>query len=445
MTSRSGGTRGLTGAVRRSMPLVAGLSVLAGTSYVTLVLAGRLLGAAAFAGISVLYVLISSFATGLFLPVEQEIARRRGHERGSATFDPALVRRAVVVSVVAAITICLLAVAARPLSLRLLGGSWDLLGALCVALPGYACCFVSRGVFAGSRELRRYGLQLGVEGSFRLAGMLALVIIGAHSVAAVGWLFGAAPWIALAASLAGRTAHPPGARVSIVAGAPLGPALGLLLISSLAAQLLVNAGPAIIQLLATPAERARAGAFLAALVVVRIPVFLFTAVQPSFLPAMATHSAVDRKADFVALMRRVLTTCLVLTAVSTALAAALGPLLVRFLFGFRGGVGTVTFLAMGVSAGLCLVAMIFAQALLGRGMHAWTTAGWLIGLATMLAATALPGSAVDRATAGFLLGTAAAAGTYAVLLATALRRWPGPAPINPATQPGPPYPANTAP
>ena len=433
------------GAVRRSLPLVAGLGVLAGTSYVTLVLAGRLLGAASFAGISVLYVLISSFATGLFLPVEQEIARRRGHERGSATFDPALVRRAVGVSLVTAIAICLIAVAARPVSLRLLSGSWDLLGALCVALPGYACCFVSRGVFAGSRELWRYGLQLGVEGGFRLAGMLWLVVIGAHSVAAVGWLFAAAPWIALAASFAGRTAHLPGATVTIVRGGPLGAALGLLLISSLAAQLLVNAGPVIIQLLATPAERARAGAFLAALVLVRIPVFLFTAVQPSFLPAMATHSAVDRKADFVALTRRVLTTCLVLTVVSTVVAAAAGPLLIRLLFGFRDGVGAVIFLAMGVSVGLCLVAMILAQALLGRGMHAWTTAGWLIGLAAMLAATALPGSAVERATIGFLVGTAAAACTYAVLLATALRRWPSPVPVNPVTQSGPPYSANPAP
>jgi O-antigen/teichoic acid export membrane protein len=424
----------LPSAARRSVPLLAGLCVLAGTSYATLVLAGRLLGAEAFAGISVLYVLVSSFATGMFLPVEQEIARRRGHERGTATFDPALVRRAVVLSMAAAIAICLLAVAARPVSLRLLGGDWNLLGALCVALPGYACCFVSRGVFAGSRELWRYGLQLGVEGGVRLAGILGLVVAGAHSVAAVGWLFGAAPWLALAASLIGRAARPPAAGVSIVRGGPLGSALGLLLISSLAAQLLVNAGPVIIQLLATPAERARAGAFLAALVVVRVPVFLFTAVQPSFLPAMARHSAVDRKADFARLIRRVLRTCLVLTVVSTVLATALGPMLIRLLFGFRDGVGAVTFLAMGVSVGLYLLAMIFAQALLGRGMHAWTTAGWLIGLAGMLVGTLLPGSAVSRATTGFLLGAVAAACMFAVLLAIALRRWALPVTIDAVTK-----------
>ena len=432
-------------ALRRSLPLVAGLGVLAGTSYITLILAGRLLGAAAFAGISVLYVLVSSFATGLFLPVEQEIARRRGHERGSATFDPGLVPRAVLISMVGAIALCLLALAARPVSLRLLGGSWELLGALCVALPGYALCFVSRGVFAGSRELGRYGLQLGVEGGYRLAGMLWLVIMGEHSLTAVGWLFGAAPWVALAASLAGRTAHRPGEKVSIVPGGPLLSALGLLLISSLAAQLLVNAGPVIIQLVSTSAERAQAGAFLAALVVVRVPVFLFTAVQPSFLPAMATHSAVDQKADFIALTRRVLTTCLLLTVVSTALAAAVGPVLIRLLFGFRDGVGAIVFTAMGVSVGLFLVATILAQALLGRGMHAWTTAGWLIGLAAMVVGALLPGSAVDKATTGFLLGSVAAACTYAVLLAAALRRWASPATIGPVARPGPPYSANPAP
>jgi O-antigen/teichoic acid export membrane protein len=174
-------------------------------------------------------------------------------------------------------------------------------------------------------------------------------------------------------------------------------------------------------------------------------VFLFTAVQPSFLPAMAAHSAVDQKADFVALTRRVLTTCLLLTVVSTAVAAALGPALIRLLFGFRDGVGALTFLAMGVSVGLCLVAMILAQALLGRGMHAWTSAGWLIGLAAMLAVTALPGSAVDRATTGFLLGSATAACTYAVLVAIALRRWAAPGTISTVTQPEPPYSAHPAP
>jgi O-antigen/teichoic acid export membrane protein len=419
---------------------------LAGTSYLTLILAGRLLGAASFAGISVLYVLVSSLASGIFLPVEQEIARRRGHERGTGTFDPTLIRRAVAISMIAVGAACLVAVAAHPVSLKLLGGNVSLLAALCVGLPGYACCFISRGVFAGTGELGRYGLQLSVEGGFRLAGMVGLVLAGSRSVAAVGWLFGAAPWIALAASLVGRHAPlPRAAAVSFARGGPLVSALGLLLVSSIAAQLLMNAGPVIIQLFATSAERARAGAFLAALVVVRMPVFLFTAVQPSFLPAMATHAAADRKADFVALTRRVLTICLVLTVVSTVVARAMGPMLIRVFFGFHEGLSPGTFLAMGLSVGLYLAAMILAQALLGRGLHAWTTAGWLLGVAGMVAGAAFPGIAVDRATTGFLSGAVVAACAFAVLLAAALRRWPSPDASNTVSQPKSPVSPNPVP
>lgn len=434
------------GVARRSLALIAGLVALAGTSYLTLILAGRLLGAASFAGISVLYVLVSSLASGIFLPVEQEIARRRGHERGTGTFDPTLIRRAVAISMIAVGAACLVAVAAHPVSLKLLGGNVSLLAALCVGLPGYACCFISRGVFAGTGELGRYGLQLSVEGGFRLAGMVGLVLAGSRSVAAVGWLFGAAPWIALAASLVGRHAPlPRAAAVSFARGGPLVSALGLLLVSSIAAQLLMNAGPVIIQLFATSAERARAGAFLAALVVVRMPVFLFTAVQPSFLPAMATHAAADRKADFVALTRRVLTICLVLTVVSTVVARAMGPMLIRVFFGFHEGLSPGTFLAMGLSVGLYLAAMILAQALLGRGLHAWTTAGWLLGVAGMVAGAAFPGIAVDRATTGFLSGAVVAACAFAVLLAAALRRWPSPDASNTVSQPKSPVSPNPVP
>jgi O-antigen/teichoic acid export membrane protein len=253
-----------------------------------------------------------------------------------------------------------------------------------------------------------------------------MVLVGWHSVAAVGWLFGLAPWIALGASLFARKAPRVADNVTIVRGGKLVSALGWLLVSSVAAQLLVNAGPLVVQLLASPAERARAGAFLAALVMVRIPVFLFTAVQPSFLPAMATHAATDRKADFVRLVRRVLLTCLALTMVSTIVATALGGELVRFFFGFTQVVSSVTFLAMGVSVGVYLSAMILAQSVLGRGKQSWTTIGWLTGLGALLVGTLFATGAVGKATSGFLSGAVAAACTFAVLLAIALRRWKAP-------------------
>lgn len=410
--------------VRHSGPLVAGLVVQAGTSYLTLILAGRLLGAAKFGGLSALYVLVTSLATGLFLPLEQEIARRRGRERAIGPVDPTLARRAAILALTTTLALVLVVLAIHPVMLKLLGGNGNLLASFCVALPGYACCFISRGVFAGSGQLRRYGLQLGVEGVFRLVGLVAVGHFAGPSLAAVGWLFGAAPWVALAASLAGRPPRPHRLSGPASAGDRLIGALTLLLVSSLGSQLLVNAGPVVVQLLATPAESAGAGAFLAALVVVRIPVFLFTAVQPSFLPAMAEHAAADRKADFVRLTRRVLLISAGLTAVSSVVITAVGPALLRLLFGFHDGLSSLTFLGMGVAVGLFLQAAILAQALLGRGLHKMTTLGWLIGLIGLVAGTSLPGSAVHRATFGFLLGAMAAVGAFAVLMARALRTWP---------------------
>ena len=52
-------------------------------------------------------------------------------------------------------------------------------------------------------------------------------------------------------------------------------------------QLLANAGPLIVQVLAPPAEQALTGKFLAALVIARVPVFLFAAVQAVLLPGLA--------------------------------------------------------------------------------------------------------------------------------------------------------------
>jgi hypothetical protein len=116
--------------------------------------------------------------------------------------------------------------------------------------------------------------------------------------------------------------------------------------------------------------------------------------------------------------------CAVLTLASTALLTAVGPFVLRLLFGFHHGADWLTFLAMGVSVGMFLGAAVLAQALLGRGLHAATTVGWLLGLVALAAGTAVPGSAVTRATVGFLAGAVVAFAACSVLVLRALRDWP---------------------
>ena len=264
-----------------SLPLLVGLVVQAVTTYLVLVMAGRELGPVGFAGISGLYLLLTSVATGLFTPLEQEITRRRGVERAHGTWDGTLTRRAVTHGLVAAGLAIAVLLAAYPATLQMLGDRGWLVVALCLALPGYAAWFAVRGELAGQAHLQRYAVQLVVDGASRLVGAVLLVATDNATAAGFGLLFGLSPWVTLALTLPGWRLRPGDRQPGDAT--PLTRPLTLLVVSALAAQLLINAGPLVVTLLATESERDLAGVYLAVLVVVRIPVFLFSAVQPGYL------------------------------------------------------------------------------------------------------------------------------------------------------------------
>ena len=439
-----------TGTLGQALPVAIGLGIQAVTAYATLILAGRILGAAQFGGLAALYAVLTSVATGLFQPLEQEVSRRRGRERETRLHDSTLLRRALVFGLFLCALAGAVVLAAHGPATRLLGDKTQLVIAFWVALPGYALCFVSRGALSGSRRLGRYGLQLSAEGAFRLVMLGCLTLIGVRSAAAYGWLFAAAPWVALVVSLMGlrpRAARREQAESTEPATAPSPPPpvegrhqplvapLLLLLISTLAAQLLIGAGPVSARLFAGPEDQARAGAFLAALVVVRLPVFMFTAVQPSMLPAMAAHVAAGRRAAFRSVLAKVLAAMTVLALATTVGTAALGPWGIRLLFGPGFDLSATVFLLMGLSVGLFMVAGVLGQSLLALGEHRLVTLGWVLGLVGLVAGTALARDAIMRATMGLLVGAGVAALTFGLLLWRALLRWrPGAAERSQARQ-----------
>jgi len=410
-----------------ALPLLAGLVTQAGTTYLVLVLAGRSLGPVGFAALSSLYLLLTSVATGLFTPLEQEVTRRRGVERARRTWDDGLTRRALTHGLVAAALAIGLALAAYPVTVRTLGDRGWLVVALCLALPGYAAWFAVRGELAGQGQLRRYGAQLVVDGVSRLVGAVVLVLADHATTAGFGLLFGLSPWVTLALTLPGWRLRPddrtPGERL------PLTRPLALLVLSALAAQLLINAGPLVVNLLASDAERDLAGVYLAVLVVVRIPVFLFTAVQPGYLRALSEHAGAGERREFGHLVRRVLAPVLAATAVLCVAATALAPPLVSWLFDFDQELSRTTCLLLTLAVGLFLVSVVLAQALLALGHHLWVTAGWLLGLAGLAAGTAVDNDVVTRANTGLLCGASVATLALALLLAMEWNRtWPAPDP-----------------
>jgi O-antigen/teichoic acid export membrane protein len=405
-----------TGAV----PLLIGLVVQAGTTYVFLVLAGRTLGATGFGALSSLYILLTSLATGLFQPLEQEVARRRGAERAEGTWDDSLFRRALaqgLVTVCLAVAVLLLAL---PVTLRVLGEDPQLVASVCVGLAGYAGWFATRGELSGARQLTRYGVQLALEGTLRLVALLTVVVVGEPSPATCGWLLALSPWATLlVTSLRWR----PASERPVRRTPGLARRLYLLIASALAAQLLINAGPLVVNLLATPAERAQAGLFLAVLVVVRVPVFLFSAIQPSFLPALAERAAAGRRRSFVRLLGQVLSALIAVVALMCALAATIGPAVVEWLFDFDEQLPIGVYLLLSLSVGLFLVATVLAQALIGLGLHAWVMIGWLSGLLGLAVGSLRGDSVVEQATRGLLVGALVTTVVLGLRLTQRIRAW----------------------
>jgi O-antigen/teichoic acid export membrane protein len=284
-------------------------------------------------------------------------------------------------------------------------------------------CFVVRGGLSGRGRLYRYGALLSIEGGFRLVALVGLAAFGVRSVTAYGWLFGLAPWVAVGASVVGLRRHALAGRETTGPAAPLLAPLSLLLVSTLCAQLLIGAGPITGQLFAGSQQTAAAGAFLAALVVVRVPVFLFTAVQPSMLPAMAAHVAAGRVGAFRSLLGKVLAGMGLLAAVVTLVTTAVGPWGLRLLFGPGFDLSWQTFFLTSLSVALFMTASVLGQAVLALGHHRLVALGWLVGLSGLAVGISLASDLVGRATLGLLIGAGAAMLTFAGLVVRSMRRW----------------------
>ena len=304
----------------------------------------------------------------------------------------------------------------------MLGEATPLLLSLCLALPGYAVWFAVRGDLAGRRELGWYALQLVVEGCFRLVGAIAFVALGAGDLKWFGLLFGLSPWVAAATGVLGRSRPVPAHDAPEPPSGLAGPVY-LLVTSALATQLIVNAGPLVITLLATGAERDQAGVFLAVLVVLRVPIFLFTALQPPLLTALAGFAATNRSRAFTRLLGRVVVAVTALGVAVVVLGTLAAPWVVDLAFGFEENLSRTTFAVLTASVGCLLLGLVLAQSLLAMAQHRQVLAGWLCGLVGLAGGAALGASVVTQAANGLLLGSLSAVAGLGALLFRALRNW----------------------
>ncbi|WP_371497568.1 hypothetical protein OG871_16605 [Kitasatospora sp. NBC_00374] len=396
------------GALPPGVRLVAGGTVVLGaSSYIYLALAGYSLTAAQVAGVSVLWTVVMSVGYGLFSPVELELTRLVSARDVAGQGPLPAVRRVLLLAggVLAAV-LAAVAFAARPLADRLFGGDIALVAGLGGAMVGLAVSSVVRGALAGLGNFRSYGAQLAVDGGLRIGLAALLPVFGLHSALAFSLILVVAP---LAASMIGLRSVLADRRGG---GAPVWPGLvrgiGLLTASTLLAQLMVNAAVVSVKLL-SPEDVVLVGALLNAVVLARVPLFAYAAIQASLVSALSGAAAAGDHQEFRKVLSRTAAIVAAMCTVAGLPTIVLGPWLIQLLFNAQPVLGSADFLWLVLGTLFFMLATVFGQALMSLGRHRHQLLSWVAGTVVLVVVTLLPGAVGTRAELGYLAGAAVSA------------------------------------
>lgn len=400
------------------LSVAAGLGIFGLSTYGFLGLAGQGLGPEVFAPLSVMWTLLNALGIGLFLPFEQELGRITAMRRARGEGNRSYARRVATVALAMLAGFVVVALVAGPaLTTRLFAGHGELVIVLVLAMAGMAASYVVRGLLSGQGRFGRYGAQLAVDGVLRVAIAGVLFAIGVENVTAYALVLVVTPVVAVLVttprlSLLTRSGG------EDVAGRAVVQAVGTLLGASVLSQVLANAGPIIVQLLATANEAEVSGQFLAALVIARVPLFLFAAVQAVFLPGLAGLVSAGAGSSFHRRVEVVAVGTVVIGAIGTLGIWLLGPELVPLLFGSKFSIDRRVITLIAVSGALFMLAQVAAQALLALRADRAVVVGWAAGLLGLVIATTVPGGLATRAAWALVAGSAAAlvllAGSFVV-------------------------------
>ncbi|MET7868079.1 lipopolysaccharide biosynthesis protein [Micromonospora taraxaci] len=400
----------------------AGLGLLGLASYVHLAVAGHSLNGADYNRLSVLWSIVFTLGIGVFMPIEQEVARvvAARHSQGLPP-GPVLARGVTVAAAMLAVLVLAVTAGRQLLADHLFHGDGTMVTVLVGALAAMAVAYTTRGVLSGLQLFPWYGTQLGIDGGLRIVMVALLGLAGVTSPIWYGVVLVVAPLASVLLTL------PPVLR-AIGGGAPVAWAtllrgLGLLTASSLLSQVVVNVGVINLQLLA-PSDTAAAGALLSALVLVRIPLFVFGSMQASLLPGLATTATTGDQAGFYGLLRRAVGIVTALGLTGAVGAVLLGPWLVGVLFDAPGVLGHGDFAWLAAATLAYLWAMVLGQALLALDRHRAQALAWTVGVAALIIVTLLPAPVILRVELAYTIGSVIVAATMAVLLRGGIRRPP---------------------
>ncbi len=403
-----------------TLPVALGLVISGICSYAFIAVASRALDDANQRALQQLWFGTFALAPGLFLPLEQEVGRALSHRRVHGLGGLPVIRRAAMLGLsMSGILLLAMLVFRRVLVERFFRDNELLLGGLALGVLGFGATHLCRGVLSGNNRFRSYGLVLGVDGLVRLVAALGFAVIGVTSSAAFGLLIGTPAFIALVLVIRPRpflVDGPPALLSELTAN------LGWLLAGSFWSALLINAGPLSADLLADQGQDNLVTAFSYGVLVSRVPLFMFQAVQAALLPKLARLAAGHMFAEFKAGFRQLMMVVSGVALVGSVGAFLVGPLAVRLAFGVTLGRQDMTLLAL--ASGVYMMAMALSQAVIALEGHAWVGIGWTISVVAFGLTLVAPLDLFLRVESALIVSAASALVVFAIALSYRLRRQP---------------------
>ena len=326
-----------------------------------------------------------SLAPGFFLPIEQEVGRALSHRRALHQGGRPVIKRMIPLAALMLVVLgVIIAIASPYLTKHLFDGYGIVVVCLVLTLVSYAPMHLARGICSGSQRFGSYGIIIGADGAARVIGVAALWALGIDSVGAFALMIALSPLVGVVGvGLVGKLhteAGPPAPWSEVT------PNLGWLLLGSLFAAALVNAGPITVDILGTNAKPELITQFGNAVIFARIPLFLFQAVQAALLPRLARLAAQGHLDEFRNALHKLLLLVVGVGVAGTIGAFAIGPAVLKLVY--EGGIDRRTLTLLALSSALYMVAVAFAQATIALRGHALAGIGWALGFASFIALAA---------------------------------------------------------
>jgi O-antigen/teichoic acid export membrane protein len=373
----------------RGAALLSGLIGVTGVlTYAFHSLAAHGLGRETYGVIGVLWASVFLTASVIYRPVEQLLSRTIAEHQARNRRAGAALRVAATIQLGLAALFAAVALLLRePIEDDLLSGSETLYWCLVGAVLFYAASYFARGFLAGQRRFGLYGGLVLMEAASRVVFGVLLVteVIEGRNVAAVA--IAAAPLLSLVVlpwALGGqlrRMSAPARERGSSEGDFTLGRGLGFagaVLVIMFSEQAILNSGILIVKV--DTGDDGLTALIFAVLMIARAPLQLFQAVSTTLLPhltrLMVRERSGARGGDFGRSVRVTIAACLAFGAATVVGVLAVGPPVMRLLFGSEFDYDRLGLALVAGGMGLYLAATTLNQAVLAQGRARRAASSW---------------------------------------------------------------------